>query len=315
MKRRNKKIALSLLILLIISVASYYLSKTKTDSPLTTTPSSTTLTPKNKPPEIENLEYKEKVRRGELQEIKIVVNDENPTKAVLKLNNTVINVPFHKKIDNNRTIFSVSFDPNKYFEKEGKVYGNVTVYDEEGKSSSKNLSFLVNLEEPKIDVNIRKVGFGKYELYANVCDENLEDVKLFLNGKELNLLKNGLYKAFIEVYEDSNFTLVTKDRFGLESRFSGNIFVSRDNPNAYYALKGGLNSKYIDLILSLDEDSIQDSNEKVFIDYLINIQQYLEDERLKNEILKFTSDEKITSDEINFLRIISKNSDENVKAL
>jgi hypothetical protein len=36
---------------------------------------------------------------------------------------------------------------------------------------------------------------------------------------------------------------------------------------------------------------------------------------LKNEILKFTSDEKITIDEINFLRIISKNSDENVKSI
>ncbi len=314
MKRRNKKVALSLLILLIVSVASYYLSKTKTDSPIPTTTHTSTTTPENKPPTIENLEYKEKVRRGELQEIKLVVNDENPSKAVLKLNNTVIDIPLYKKIDN-KTIFSVSFDPNKYFEKEGKVYGNVTVYDEEGKSSSKDLSFLVNLEEPKIDVDIRKVGFGKYELYANVSDENLEDVKLFLNGKELNLLKNGLYKAFIEVYEDTNFTLVAKDKFGLESKFSGNIFVSKDNPNAYYALKRGLNPKYIDLILSLDEDSIQDSNEKDFIDYLINIQKYLEDEKLKNEILKFTSDGKITSDEINFLRIISKNSDENVKSI
>jgi hypothetical protein len=219
MKRRNKKVALSLLILLIISaVASYYLSKTKTNSPNPTTTHTSTTTPENKPPAIENLEYKEKVRKGELQEIKIVVNDENPTKAVLKLNNTVIDIPPYK-IDN-KTIYSVSFDPNKYFEKEGKVYGNITVYDEEGKSSSKNLSFLVNLEEPKIDIDIRKVGFGKYELYANISDENLEDVKLFLNGKELNLLKeNGLYKASIEVYEDSNFTLTAKDRFGLESKF------------------------------------------------------------------------------------------------
>jgi hypothetical protein len=314
MKRRNKKIALSLLILLIVGIASYYLSKTKTDSPILTTTHTSTTTPENKPPAIENLEYKEKVRRGELQEIKIVVNDENPTKAVLKLNNTVIDIPLYK-IDN-KTIFSVSFNPNKYFEKEGKVYGNVTIYDEEGKSSSKNLSFLVNLEKPKIDVDIRKVGFGKYELYANVSDENLEDVKLFLNGKELNLLKeNELYKAFIEVYEDSNFTLTAKDRFGLESKFNGSISVSKDNPNAYYALKRGLNSKYIDLILSLDEDSIQDFNEKDFIDYLINIQKYLEDERLKNEILKFTSDEKITTDEINFLRIISKNSNENIKSI
>jgi hypothetical protein len=317
MKRRNKKVALSLLILLIISaVASYYLSKTKTPPitpPIPTTTHTSTTTPENKPPAIESLEYKEKVRKGELQEIKIIVNDENPTKAVLILNNTVIEVPPYK-IDN-RTIFSVTFDPKKYFEKEGKVYGNVTVYDEEGKSSSKDLSFLVNLEEPKIDIDIRKVCFGKYELYANVSDENLEDVKLFLNGKELSLLKNGLYKAFIETYEDSNFTLVAKDKFGLESRFSGNIYVSKDNPNAYYALKRGLNPKYVNLILSLDEDSVQDSNEKVFIDYLINIQKYLEDERLKNEILKFTGDEKITTDEINFLRIISKNSDENVKSI
>jgi hypothetical protein len=36
---------------------------------------------------------------------------------------------------------------------------------------------------------------------------------------------------------------------------------------------------------------------------------------LKNEILKFTSDGKITSDEISFLRIISKNSGENVKSI
>ena len=319
-RNKYKEIAISLLILSLIAgaVASYYLSKTKTyDSPiLTTTPSSTTLVPENKIPEIESLEYKEKVKKGELQEIKLVVNDENPYKVVLKLNNTVIDVPFHKKIDNNRTVFSVSFDPKKYFEKEGKVYGNVTVYDEGGKSSSKDLSFFVNLEEPKIDVNIRKVGFGKYELHAKIFDENLEEVKLFLNGKELNLLKeNGLYKAFIEVYEDSNFTLIAKDRFGLESKFSGSIFVSKDSPNAYYALKRGLNPNYINLILSLDNDSVQDSNEKDFIDYLINIQKYLEDERLKNEILKFTSDGKITSDEINFLRIISKNSDENVKSI
>jgi hypothetical protein len=47
----------------------------------------------------------------------------------------------------------------------------------------------------------------------------------------------------------------------------------------------------------------------------LNIQKYLEDERLKNEILKFTSDGKITSDEISFLRIISKNSGENVKSI
>jgi hypothetical protein len=140
----------------------------------------------------------------------------------------------------------------------------------EGTYSSKNISFLVNLEEPKIDVNIKKVGFGKYELYANVSDENLEDVKLFLNGREWNLLEeNGLYKALIEVYEDSNFTLVARDRFGLESKFSGNVFVSRDNPNAYYALKRGLDPKYINLILSLDDDLVQDSNEKAFIDYLV----------------------------------------------
>jgi hypothetical protein len=313
-RRRNKKVALTLLILLIVGIASYYLTKTKTPPILTTTHTSTTI-PENKPPAIESLEYKEKVKKGELQEIKLVVNDENPTKAILKLNNTVINVPFYKKIDN-KTIFSVTFDPNKYFEKEGKVYGNVTIYDVEGKNSSKNLSFLVNLEEPKIDVEIRKAGFGRYELYANVSDENLEDVKLFLNGKELNLLnENGLYKALIETYEDSNFILIAKDRFGLESKFSGSIFVSKDNPNAYYALKRGLDPKYINLILSLDNDSVQDSNEKAFIDYLINIQKHLEDERLKNEILKFTSDGKITSNEIDFLRIISKNSDENVKSI
>ena len=281
----------------------------------TTTHPPTTTSPTSKIPEIESLEYKERVKKGELQEIKLIVNDVNHYKAILKLNNTIIDVPFYKKIDS-RALFYVSFDPRIYFEREGRVYGNVTVYDEEGRSSSKDLSFLVNLEEPKIDVNIKKIDFGKYELCANVSDENLEDVKLFLNGKEWNLLeKNGLYIAFIEVYEDSNFTLVARDKFGLESKFSGNIFVSRDNPNAYYALKRGLDKKYIYLILPLDNDSIQDSNKKAFIDYLVDIQKYLEDERLKNEILKFTSDGKITSDEISFLRIISKNSDENVKSI
>ena len=58
MKRRNKKIALSLLILLIVGVASYYLSKTKTP-PIPTTIHTSTTIPENKPPAIESLEYKE----------------------------------------------------------------------------------------------------------------------------------------------------------------------------------------------------------------------------------------------------------------
>jgi uncharacterized membrane protein len=117
--KKHKKVALSLLILLIIGVAaSYNLTKTKTNSPSLTTPSYTSI-PKNKIPEIESLEYKEKVRRGELQEVKLVVNDENPTKAVLKLNNTVIDIPLYK-IDNNKTIFSVSFDPKNTLKKKEK---------------------------------------------------------------------------------------------------------------------------------------------------------------------------------------------------
>jgi len=44
-RRRNKKVALSLLILLIVGIASYYLSKTKTDSPILTTTHTSTTTP------------------------------------------------------------------------------------------------------------------------------------------------------------------------------------------------------------------------------------------------------------------------------
>jgi len=308
----RKAIAVAIVMFVIGVGIGYWATGTRVTTVTKTTTVTHTLT---RAPVIESIEYRDRVGRGEAQEIKLVVVCENPYRAVLRLNTTAIDIPLTEKTGN-RAKFSTSFNPSKYFDREGIVYGDVTVYDKEGTYSSKNLSFLVNLEEPKIDVNIRKIGFGKYELYANVSDENLEDVKLFLNGKELNLLEeNGLYKALIEVYEDSNFTLVARDRFGLESKFSGNIFVSRDNPNAYYALKRGLDPKYIYLILSLDNDSIQDSNEKAFIDYLVDIQKYLEDERLKNEILKFTSDEKVASDEIRFLRIIYKNSDENVKSI
>jgi hypothetical protein len=222
------------------------MTRTATITMATTATVTHTLT---RAPVIESIEYRDRVGRGEAQEIKLVVVCENPYRAVLRLNTTAIDIPLTEKTGN-RAKFSTSFNPSKYFDREGIVYGDVTVYDKEGTYSSKNLSFLVNLEKPKIDVNIKKVGFGKYELYANVSDENLEDVKLFLNGKELNLLEeNGLYKALIEVYEDSDFTLVARDRFGLESKFSGNIFVSKDNPNAYYALKRGLDPKYINLIL------------------------------------------------------------------
>lgn len=253
-------------------------------------------------PQIAKLDFRDRVERGQSQSILVCAKEQNPSEyATLKLNGTSIELPLSER-SNGEVCYSSSFDPSKYISKEGAVSGQLILTDKFGNSASKDISFLVNLEAPKIeDVKIDRVDVGKYKILADVKDENLKDVYVILDNNKIPLSQeNGRFSGIIETLRDLNFTLFANDKFNTSSTYQGKIEFSKDNPNVAYALQKGLNQTYIYLIAPLDNDRVQDLNEKNFVDLIVNNSKILVVPTFYNYLREKASDGRITDEELRY---------------
>jgi hypothetical protein len=80
----------------------------------------------------------------------------------------------------------------------------------------------------------------------------------------------------------------------------GGIEFSRDNPNAAYALERGLNLSLVSLILPLDSDRMQDSNERAFINLIADNSRILAVPTFSNYLREKASDGVITDEELKY---------------
>ncbi|WP_288004913.1 hypothetical protein, partial [Thermofilum sp.] len=253
-------------------------------------------------PQIDKLDFRDRVERGQSQSILVCAKEQNPSEyATLKLNGTSIELPLSER-SNGEVCYSSSFDPSKYFSREGAVAGQLILTDKFGNSASKDISFLVNLEAPKIeDIKIDRLDVGKYKILADVKDENLKDVYVILDSNKIPLSQeNGRFSEIIETLRDLNFTLFANDKFNMTSSYQGKIEFSRDNPNVAYALQKGLNQTYVYLVAPLDNDRMQDLNEKNFVDLIVNNSRILVVPAFSRYLEKQVSDGVITGEELRY---------------
>ena len=274
-------------------------STTTPSTTATTTPNQTMPTD-NQPPIIEKLEFNDRVEKGQLQSISIYVKENNPMEyATLIINGTEIKVPL-KEFKEGTAYYSLSFDPGNYLHREGKVFGQIILVDKYGNSISQNLEFLVNLEAPRIEnVRVERLDLGKYQIIANIIDENLQNVYLVVNESKIPLSKyNEEFNTLLETLKDLNFVLYAEDKYSMTSSYKGKIEFSKDNPNVAYALGKGLDVKYISIIAPLDNDRLQDANEKQFVDLIIENNKLLTIPTYFQYLNERASDGRITDDEI-----------------
>ena len=256
----------------------------------------------NQPPIIEGLEFRERVERGWLQSIVICVRESNPGEyAVLTINGMEIRIPL-KDVRGEVACYSTSFNPSEYFGREGVVSGEIVLVDKYGNSNSQNIRFLVNLEAPRIvRVEVDRLGLGKYQVKANVVDENLQNVYIVVDGVKITLTKyNGEFKTLLETLKDLSFVLYAEDKYNMTSSYQGKIEFSKDNPNVAYAVGKGLDVKYIPLIAPLDNDRFQDVNEKQFVDLIIENNKLLTIPTYFRYLKERASDGIITGDELTY---------------
>ena len=253
-------------------------------------------------PQIERLDFRERVEKGKLQDILVCVRERNPSKyATLKLNGTSIEIPLSER-SSEKACYSTSFNPSSYFGKEGNVHGELILADKFGNSVSKDINFLVNLEAPKIaDVRIEREGIGEYKISAVVNDENLRNVYAVFDNTKIPLSqKDGRFEGTVKTFKDLNLTLFAEDKFNMSSSFQGKIDFSKDNPNVAYALQKGLNQSYVPLIAPLDNDAMQDLNEKSFVDLIANNTKILPIPTFYRYVSERASDGKITDEELKY---------------
>jgi hypothetical protein len=254
------------------------------------------------PPRIEELRYSDRIEKGQTQSITVCAREQNPSeKAALTLNGTAISLPLTEK-NGDKACYSTTFDPSSYFTREGPVAGQLTLTDKNGNTATREISFLVNLEPPKIaDINIQKTGLGKYTITADITDENLKDAYILLDSHKLPLTQqNQKYTTTIETLRDLNFTIIATDKYNMTSSYQGKIEFSKDNPNVAYALQRGLNQTYIYLIAPLDNDRVQDLNEKNFVDLIANNSKILVVPAFSRYLEKQASDGVITGEELKY---------------
>lgn len=255
------------------------------------------------PPQIEELRYSDRVEKGQNQSITVCAREQNPSeKAALTLNGTAISLPLTEK-NGDKACYSTTFDPSSYFTREGPVAGQLTLTDKNGNTATREISFLVNLEPPKIlDVNIQKTGLGKYTITADITDENLKEAYILLDTQKLPLTQqNQKYTTTIETLRDLDFTIIASDKYNMTSSHQGKILFSKDNPNVAYALKKGLNQTYLYLIAPLDNDRVQDLNEKNFVDLIVNNSKILVIPTFSRYLEKQASDGVITDEELRYV--------------
>jgi len=270
--------------------------------PTETTVSTQTIPVDNQPPIVEGLEFRERVERGWLQSIVICVRESNPGEyVVLMINGMEIRIPL-KDVRGEVACYSTSFNPSEYFGREGVVSGEIVLVDKYGNSNSQNIRFLVNLEAPRIvSVKVDRLDLGKYQVKADVVDENLQNVYIVVDGVKIPLTKyNGEFKTLLETLKDLSFVLYAEDKYNMTSSYQGKIEFSKDNPNVAYAIGKGLDVKYIPLIAPLDNDRFQDVNEKQFVDLIIENNKLLTIPTYFRYLKERASDGIITSDELTY---------------
>ncbi|AJB42603.1 hypothetical protein TCARB_1561 [Thermofilum adornatum 1505] len=262
------------------------------------------------PPRVERLELLERVRKGGVQRVFVCVREGNPSgSATLQLNGTIVEIPLTER-SGDLACYASTFNVSTFFAGEGRVAGKLVVRDTRGNTATVDVSFYVNLEAPKIvSVELQRADFGRYEVSARIEDENLREVFILVGERSIPLAPSGgLYRAVLEVLNDTDFTLRAVDRLNLSSSYRGRIEFSRDNPNAAYALGRGLNLSLVSLILPLDSDREQDANEKQFIDLIVEYRSMLAVPAFSNYLWRVVSDGSVSSEELerarNFAQLV-----------
>ena len=178
-------------------------------------------------PQLVSIKYKDKLAKGEFQEISILVNEINPSSSIiLYLNNTSIEIQLTKNYMNGTILYEVSFDPSVITDREEKLKGNVTISDKFGNKLTIEVSFYANLKEPEIrNLKVEKVLTGEYKVSAEIVDESPVEAYIeLLNGTRVPLRKcNNRYCASIFTLQDLEFSLKVKDRYNLSSTLKGSI--------------------------------------------------------------------------------------------
>jgi len=254
------------------------------------------------PPRVERLELLERVGRGGVQRVLVCVREGNPTgSATLQLNGSTVEIPLTER-SGGLACYASTFNVSTLFAGEGRVAGKLVVRDARGNTATVDVSFYANLEAPKIvSVELQRLDFGRYEVSARIEDENLREASILVGERSIPLApKGGVYRAVLEVLNDTDFTLRAVDRFNLSSSYRGRIEFSRDNPNAAYALERGLNLSLVNLILPLDSDRMQDSNERAFINLIADNSRILAVPTFSNYLREKASDGVITDEELKY---------------
>jgi len=252
------------------------------------------------PPRVERLELLERVGRGGVQRVLVCVREGNPTgSAALQFNGSTVEIPLTER-GGGSACYASTFNVSTLFAGEGRVAGKLVVRDARGNTATVDVSFYANLEAPKIvSVELQRLDFGRYEVSARIEDENLREASILLGERSIPLApRGGVYRAVLEVLNDTDFTLRAVDRFNLSSSYRGRVEFSRDNPNAAYALEKGLNLSLVSLILPLDSDRMQDANEKQFIDLIVECRSALAVPALSNYLWRVVSDGSVSSSEL-----------------
>ena len=262
------------------------------------------------PPRVERLELLERVGKGGVQRILVCVREGNPSgSATLQLNGTIVEIPLTER-SGDLACYASTFNVSTLFVGEGRVAGKLVVRDTRGNTATADVSFYVNLEAPRIvSVELQQADFGRYEVSARIEDEHLREVFILVGKCSIPLAPSGgLYRAVLEVLNDTDFTLRAVDCFNLSSSYRGRIEFSRDNPNAAYALGRGLNLSLVSLILPLDSDREQDANEKQFIDLIVEYRSMLAVPAFSNYLWRVVSDGSVSSGELerarNFAQLV-----------
>jgi len=210
---RGKKLLLLILVILAVTgiIAWYLLSD-------------------HQPPEVENLDYKKIVKKGEQQQVIVTVKEKNPANSLkLELNGSSLDVPLVKNFGNGTIIYSTSFDPSKISSREGYLVGTLFLKDASGNEARSQIKFLANLKEPEIiDLRIDRVALGNYKISAQIADDSSFSAFLqFLNGTKIPLTKtDGRYAANVSTLTDLDFMLKAVDAYNMSSSIQGTIKIS-----------------------------------------------------------------------------------------
>ena len=181
----------------------------------------------HKAPEVKEVEYKDRVNKGEAQEISVKVFEENPGQAYLKFNSTSVEIPLAQKFENGTALYKASFDLANV-DREGLFSAELIVRDKAGNEARQSLSFLANLQAPLIkDLSVEKIGIGKYKISLSLEEQNLKEAYVLANGRKINLTRSGdKFNAQVDLGCSNEFEIRAEDVFGLSASLKGEASLS-----------------------------------------------------------------------------------------